>query len=152
MDGAESLLPPQPGAGSVVLDADVAALADEVLRSVFEVAPTAGLVLDEDRRVVLVNGRAERLLGRPREALLGRSIEDFLSLSSPTLAWSAIGEEPEELLRAHARHSDGSEAPLTLTVTPLGLAGREFLSVSARPASERSRTPEDLAHEASHDA
>jgi diguanylate cyclase (GGDEF)-like protein len=75
-----------------------------------------------------------------------------MSLCSPTLSWQGIGDELDEPIRAHAHHRDGSEAPLALTVTPLRIADRRFLSVTARDASERSRSPEELAHEASHDA
>jgi PAS domain S-box-containing protein len=51
----------------------------EILEAVFEHMPQAVLIADDDGCYVEVNKAAEKLLGIPREKILGRKISDFVA-------------------------------------------------------------------------
>lgn len=131
-------------------------LADGTFRSLFDALPQAGLVLNAVGVIGLANPRAERLLGCPRAELTGRAIEDFIPSGFDAL-WAGPNEAAiigadEHVVEAPARRQDGSELPVSLTVTRLCIDGVDFLSLGITDMSERNRTATQRAPEASHDA
>src|SRR5262245_22315729 len=64
----------------------------ELFELALEAAPNAMVVVDGEGRIVLVNGRAEKMFGYPREELLGRPVEMLV---------------PERFRTAHPRKREG---------------------------------------------
>lgn len=87
----------------------------------FEAAPDAVLLIDSDRRIVLVNGEAERMFGYPRRRLVGQRAEMVLRGDGPTL-WG--------------QRSDGTEFPIDVTLSPLGREGAGLSAASVRYVTE----------------
>ena len=76
---------------------------EERFGALFEAAPGALVLMDEDRRVLEVNAAACELLGRATAALRGRRLEEFLQpagAEAPKTAFEALDE----------RHDAGEEA------------------------------------------
>ena len=75
---------------------------DRRLRAAFDSALDAMMVADDERRWIEVNGAACELFGAPREALLGRRLEEFTAVSKEVIAqqWAEFlkaGQENGEL-------------------------------------------------------
>jgi PAS domain S-box-containing protein len=112
-----------------------------------EALPDAIVVVDGQRRVLLVNAEAERMFGYARGELLGQPAGRFVpdevwgtGESGPARAQGALPQPrvPGPTLRA--RHRDGRELPVDIRVSALATpAGRVSLGV-IRPAG---RAPED---------
>jgi PAS domain S-box-containing protein len=99
---------------------------DDLVSGLVDAAPDAILVVDDRGRMLLANRQAEVLFGRPRDELLGASVEMLL---------------PETLRDVHRRHRDAYwELPRTrpmgigMTLTALRPDGTEFpVEVSLSP-------------------
>lgn len=123
-----------------------AALQNEVVfRNLFDAAPDAVIVADENGHIVLVNLRAERLFGYARNELIGQALEVLV---------------PERLRRPHAVHRrrfstvpnvramgagldllgrrrDGVEFPVEICLSPLATEHGVLVSASVRDISDR---------------
>lgn len=96
-------------------------------RDLLEAAPDAIFELDDDGTIVLLNGAAEQMFGYPREELLGQLIEKLIPDSlkhrhrehreryakHPTTRPMGIG------LELFARHKNGSEFPVEISLSPI---------------------------------
>jgi two-component system, cell cycle sensor histidine kinase and response regulator CckA len=105
-------------------------------RGVFETSSDAILLVDrEGGGIEDANPAAERLYGRPRDALRALRFADLLHPE-------AEPEEPRPGTRGvpgRHRRADGSPFPVELTVDALPLQGRELRVISVRDVSERAR-------------
>jgi diguanylate cyclase (GGDEF)-like protein/PAS domain S-box-containing protein len=132
-------------------------LSEDGFRSLFETAPCAWLVVTRDREILVVNASAERLFGRSRDELVGMSVSDLIPAEAGAWLRAAPPEEragcteadPRRDLRA--RHRDGTEFPVDVSVTELATARGTLLSVAVTDATERRVAAQTLAHRASHD-
>ncbi len=113
-------------------------------RELLEAAPDAVVVVNSDRRLVLVNTQAERMFGYRREELLGRPIED--TLIPERLREKHIGHheryfsDPTAQMGSHefvARRKDGGEFPIDLSLSPLETDQGLLVITVVRDISER---------------
>ena len=97
------------------------------LGQILEAAPDAMVVADEEGRIVLLNGRAERLLGYVREELLGEPVEMLLPerfRARHEQHRMLFGQKPQVRpmgsgVRIFARRKDGREIPVEISLSPL---------------------------------
>ncbi len=118
-----------------------------LVRSLFEAAPDASIVVDLAGHIVLVNDRAEMLLGYAREELLGEPIEILVPdrfrsrhpahregyLRNPRVR--SMGSEAD----LWALRKDGIEVPVDVALAPLTGEDGPLVYVSVRDATDRKR-------------
>jgi PAS domain S-box-containing protein len=85
----------------------------ERYRKIYETAPLAFLIFDQERRVVDWNQRAERLFGWSRDEVLGKNVFDFL-----------VPEDEQARLKPLAASMRNSETPLRVINRNLTKSGR----------------------------
>lgn len=104
--------------------------AEERFRFVVEASPTAMVVTGTDEKIVLVNSRAESLLGFTREELLGESIRllipEGLAYESSTLTGPNLVPPTELLLR----RKDGTQVPVEVGLSQFESSKGAFLIAS----------------------
>ncbi len=122
-------------------------------RLLVEAAPNAMLMVDRERKIVLLNSAAETLFGYPREALIGQPIECLVPerfrehhparvqgfFSAPATRSIGAGRD------LHGRRKDGSEVPIEIGLNPIEVADGLFTLASITDITERKRA--DAAHE-----
>jgi len=121
-------------------------------RLVVEAAPSGMLLTDRDGVVTMVNRTAEALLGKPREELNGRPIDQLVPRA-------AGADAPPDREAVTMRRKDGAELALEITRTAIEADGSSLTSivdVTERQRYERelqrSNTElEQFAYVASHD-
>ncbi len=96
-------------------------------RGLLESAPDAMVVVNRDRRIVLVNARAEKVFGYAREELLGNSVDMLV---------------PEAGNGSCGRRRDGGSFPVEVSQGPLETDQGVLVSMAIRDVSERRRTEE----------
>jgi two-component system, cell cycle sensor histidine kinase and response regulator CckA len=112
---------------------------EETLRSVFEAAPEAMLIMGEDGRVVMANRAACGHLAYQREKLIGlegRRIFSAAQIADPA-AWPPGRFPVEGFLPGRCRQGSGAEIPVELAAVPLTLRGTRALLCVARDISGR---------------
>lgn len=104
-----------------------AQMAQRRFAAVVEAAPCAMLMVDRERKIRLVNKRAEELFGYPREEILGAAVETLVPsrsqddhpanmesfFASPTAR--AMGAQRELL----GRRKDGTDVPIEIGLGPV---------------------------------
>jgi PAS domain S-box-containing protein len=114
---------------------------------IVEAAPTAMVLADAAWTIRLVNPRAERVLGRGRDGLLGRSLVELI----PDLA-SVVHETacraPVDQARAPfdltCYRDDGERVPLAVECTPIDTANGSLCLVTLVASPDRSQRDERL--------
>ncbi|WP_254510246.1 PAS domain S-box protein [Anatilimnocola floriformis] len=115
--------------------------------SFLEAAPDAVVIIDQNGKIVRVNGQAERMFGQGRDDLLGQVVETLLPesyrdkhreqrvgyLANPATRPMGSG------LRLRGLRKDGTEFPVEISLSPI--FEREGILVASiiRDVSERSR-------------
>jgi len=99
------------------------------------------MVLSRERVILDARGRLTQLLGYDREELVGRTIEEFVAISQPAVAFERIGTF-ETVLRT----KDGLEIPAAITAVfstldgePVRVSGVRDLREARRHEAERRR-------------
>ena len=115
-------------------------MAPHPLQAVVELAPDPMLVIDAANRIVALNERAARLLGRPAEDLMGKPVETVLALpddagtaAEDTARSTAGGEIPIE---GAVRSAAGEDLPVEAT---LGPAPEGHTAIALRDLRRRKR-------------
>jgi PAS domain S-box-containing protein len=122
------------------------------LRAAVESSPSGLLMTDAKGLIVLVNREVERLLGYPREELLGKPVEMVVPerfrpghtgfrggfLAEPRMRAMGAGRD------LFGRRKDGSEVPLEIGLTPVATDEGMFVlasivDITARKAAEEER-------------
>jgi PAS domain S-box-containing protein len=121
-------------------------------QALLETAPDAMVIVDESGHIVLVNHQAEQLFGYDRATLIGQAVEVLL---------------PERLRHGHtryrgsyftaphtrpmgsgldlvARHQNGSEFPVEISLSPLHTESGLLITSAIRDTSERKRAEAQL--------
>ena len=128
---------------------------------VFESALDAIVTLDHRGRVVEVNSAAERMLGYPRELVLGRVFDEMIV---PIDGRSSNGDNLARLLARDGdraighrfeidlQRADATEFPAEVSINPVCLDGT-LMAYTAflRDITERKQAERRLAYQASHD-
>ncbi len=133
----------------------------QVLTAAVENIDQGLLVIDENRQMPLINGRAIELLSIPPELLAGQPSYDALLEWQLTTAEFGNGTDLEKRFRAHAKldsfdlqdacyertRPDGRVLEVRTQALPSGGAVRTYTDIS-----ERKRAEEHVRHMAHHDA
>jgi PAS domain S-box-containing protein len=117
-----------------------------------EAVPDAIVVTDADGRIRFVNGAAEALFGYRRDEYLGRDVEMLipeLDRSAHERSRARYHADPvrrpmaagKDLL---ARHRDGHEIPVDVSLSPLEANGSPLVIAAIRDVTERRRAEEAL--------
>jgi PAS domain S-box-containing protein len=129
-----------------ILDVSERKRAEERFRMAVEASPSGMIMVDQNRKMVLVNSQAEKLFGYTREELLGKSVEMLMperfrrqlaSVAEPRTL--GIGRELFGLRK------DGSEVPVEVGLNPLRMGGRRFVLSSIVDTTERKKAQEKIA-------
>ncbi|MBI3563898.1 MAG: PAS domain S-box protein [Elusimicrobia bacterium] len=130
------------------------ARAEKRFRLVVEAAPSALVMADEEGRIVLVNGQAEKLFGYARKELLALSVDDLVPerargshhghraayAHAPSVRAMGAGRD------LHALRKDGTEVPVEIGLNPLNEGDRRFVLASIVDISRRKELERQLAH------
>lgn len=111
--------------------------AEALFRGVFEAAPDAVVIIDEDARIVLANNRLREVFGYEPREMVGEPI----SLMSPELVRESNQSWFRESTgrRVEVRHRDGHSVPVEVSISPLRTDQGPLVSVAIRDVSERLR-------------
>jgi PAS domain S-box-containing protein len=118
---------------------------DARFRTMFELAPVAIAILDDDRRLESVNPAYCALTGYPAEELVGRPFEAFLSdtnESAARLAPARSGMHDRDSGHVTFKRKDGSRAEIQWQLAREGVSGASILvaeDVSLKLQAERAR-------------
>jgi two-component system, cell cycle sensor histidine kinase and response regulator CckA len=115
-------------------------------QALFESAVVGLNIVDADRRVVACNDAYCRILGRPREDVIGRLAGEFTAAGTEDAASSAMeqlvaGEIDSYSVDKRYARPDGTTVPVRVTTSPIGLGRDWFVGVvqdlTDRRAAER---------------
>jgi len=121
--------------------------AEDRFRQVFEAAPNAMIMVNEDGTIALVNGQAETVFGYQREELIGLPIETLIPerfrqehpgdrdhfASNPQARSMGVGRD------LFGRRKDGSEVPVEIGLNPIRTAEGQVVVASVIDITERRR-------------
>ncbi|GJF10463.1 hypothetical protein NGTWS1803_17240 [Mycolicibacterium cyprinidarum] len=125
------------------LDADRARQAN-AFYSFLEMAPDAMVIVDDDGRILLANAQADRMFGYSRENLLGLEVEmlmpprfraEHIRYRNDFFAAPKIRSLGADLDLRGIR-SDGSEFPVRLSLGPLTIGERQYVSATIQDVTE----------------
>lgn len=126
-------------------------------RQVIEAAPNSMVMIDGSGRILLVNGRVERVFGYTRGELLGASIgtlvPDLIGSPSPEIPLVTGNADATGGRELKGLRKDGSEVALEVWTNPIEaqektllLASIHDISVRKRADLEMARQQQELAH------
>ena len=123
-------------------------------KALLECAPDAMVVVDRNGNIALANAQTTTLLGYARSELIGQPVGMLMPerfRASHAAYMRAFSEAPKpramgagrELL---ARHKDGTEVPVEISLSPLETDEGVLVSSALRDISQRKRTEAALLH------
>jgi PAS domain S-box-containing protein len=125
---------------------------EQQLRELIDTAPDAVVVVDDSGLISFVNLQTEGLFGYDREELKGRPLDMLIPerfrhahaghLGGYLKAPSVRGMSPS--LDLFGLRSDGTEFPVEVSLSPLTVHGRVWVSAAIRDVSDRKRIQEEL--------
>jgi len=121
---------------------------EDVLRCLLEAAPDAMVVVNPNGAMVLVNAQTEKMFGYHRDELIGQPVELLVParfrkqhvgyrsgyIAAPRARPMGMG------LELFARHKDGREFPVEISLSPLETANGPLVTSAIRDVSERKRS------------
>ncbi len=118
---------------------------EEQFHDLFEFAPDAILMVDEHGIIALANRQAETLLGHPRSALIGMSVDALVPAAQrdahakhrrgfPLDSTARPMGSRKRLL--HALHRDGTRIPVDISLGPVRTATGSLVVAALRDVSE----------------
>jgi len=128
----------------------------EHFRALLESAPDGMVIVDENGTVTLVNAMTEQLFGYTREELIGQPLETLLPASTHAAHVAhrtsySQNPHPRQMgtnIDLFARHRDGSEFPVEISLSPLRSPTGTLVSAAVRDISERKEAEQQLARQA----
>ncbi|MCA9283649.1 MAG: PAS domain S-box protein, partial [Phycisphaerales bacterium] len=119
---------------------------DERFRQVVETTPSAIVMIDQDRRVVLVNSGAERCFGTRRTEMLGAGIDEFI----PDWTAAAGNGSRDRAVVIHdlaGRRRDGTVFPIDVQLGSMENPSGAFVLACITDLTERQRIEQALARQ-----
>jgi PAS domain S-box-containing protein len=121
--------------------------AEDRFRLAVEAAPNGMVLVDDEGRIVLMNGEAEKLFGYAREELLGEPVESLIPqrLRRNHAAYrKGFGQEPEVRAMGAGRElfalrKDGTEFPVEIGLSPIQTSKGLMVLAAIVDISERKR-------------
>ena len=123
---------------------------EDLVRALFDAGADGILIVGEDGRVALANAACERLLGVASGGLAGRTVEDLVpepfaqELREAFTARPPVRPTGRGGPELFARHADGRDIPVDISVTPLTVGGRRLAGCSIRDMRQHVHGPESL--------
>jgi PAS domain S-box-containing protein/diguanylate cyclase (GGDEF)-like protein len=128
--------------------------------NLLESTPDPMVIVDDEGRIALVNGRVEQELGYERHELLGQPVEILLPerqrgghplfraqyLADPVSRPMGAG------LELFCRRKDGSEFPVDISLSPAREEEGLLVIAAIRDVTERKRLEQELVHHAFYDS
>ena len=119
--------------------------AEDKFRQVFEAAPNAMIMVDENGKIVLVNGRAKAVFGYQRGEMIGLPIETLIPerfRREHSSHRSYFASQPQTRAMGggrdiSGRRQDGSEFPVEISLNPIPTVEGRFVVASVIDISER---------------
>jgi PAS domain S-box-containing protein len=113
---------------------------------VIEAAPYCLVVVNVERRILLVNHEFEQKFGYKRNELFGKSLKTLIPerfRSHQAIAWEGEFTRPHRLMECgvelQARRKDGTEFPAVLSMRPLRTNGEALFHVMIRDVTNQKR-------------
>lgn len=123
--------------------------AGELFHGVFEALPDAVVIVDDAGVVVRANAQCRNVFGYAPEELVGTLVDALVPMRfrkdhpSRRAGYGATADaRPMGLLRLAAARRDGSEFPAEISLAPIAVDGRRFVSATVRDITERIRDEE----------
>ncbi len=128
-------------------------------RALFE-SSSQGVMINDENEFLQVNDAAVRLLGYPREQIIGRHPREIAAPLQPD------GEPSEAAAARHiatclregqarfewvSRRADGTDIPLDVVLTAIEMGGRKVIQAMVTDISERKRAEEELRRALEHE-
>jgi two-component system cell cycle sensor histidine kinase/response regulator CckA len=117
---------------------------EERFHAVVEFSPDPMVIIDQMRRIVLVNAQTERLFGYVRDEMLGRPIDLLIPERFPDIHAGPLRNHsahyPHQMRDAAnllARRNDGSEVPVEISLGPVQTDPFTLFAVSIRDITAR---------------
>ena len=135
----------------VSMDATKRKEAEELFRLATEGSPNGMLLIDEQGRIVLVNGQIEKLFGYKRDELVGRRIEvllpDGYAAGLPAHQAKFIAARTSRTLgaekRLRGRRANGTEFPIEVGLNPIATEKGNLVMATVVDISERMAAEEE---------
>ncbi len=138
--------------GTAIREIQLADQSETYFRTLLESAPDAMVIADENGKIAIINGQAEKMFGYDRRELLGRSIETLLPerirnrhrehrrgfAKSPALRPMGVG------LDLVGKRKDDSEFPVEISLSPIATASGTFVSSVIRDVTLRKQMEHDI--------
>jgi two-component system sensor kinase FixL len=124
---------------------------EDLLHSVFEASPAGMLIVDEEGIIILANRAASEQFGFSPGELLNRAIETLVPDSHrPSHASRRARYQAQPHSRAmaegrnlFARHKDGSEFPVDISLHPIAFQQRQMVLANVLDATDRRRAEQE---------
>jgi len=121
-------------------------------KALLETAPDAMIIANEKGLIQLVNLQTEKIFGYTREELILRPVEMLMPDSFKTrhqLHREQFMQTPHarpmgEGLQLYAKHKDGSEIPVEISLSPIQTDGQQWVSAAIRNITERKKIEEKV--------
>jgi diguanylate cyclase len=110
-----------------------------------------GIVIHVDGVIIDANEALCRLVGRPLEQLVGRSVLEFVYVSCDASAVAQAMAEVDAATELELLHGDGSRIPVEILGQSIDHDGQQARVVAVRDIRERKKAEERIRHMAHHD-
>jgi PAS domain S-box-containing protein len=133
----------------------VSTLSSELVRSALDSAPDAMLLVDANGVIVFANQQVSALFGYTRDEVRGQTVELLMPERFRALHPGHRADFASEQRRTrpmgvglelYARHKDGSEFPVEISLSPIEDHSGRLVAAAIRDVTERKRVQQELVH------